>query len=144
MADIVVNNWTGGQADDFKVGQPNSYGFSKNLTPFDDANSITFNPKTVKVSGSTVTNLVLWGADGSPYDTNRYFYDLGGNIYRETSSNVWSNLRTVTGSQGQGLLVFDDYLYYAGGETLGRYGRLSGTPAFADNFLAEGTTNLDL
>ena len=140
---IIQQSWYGGIANDRKVGKESSYQFSKHLNIYDDANVLTPYPKTVKMSGSTVVNLVLWAADGTPYDTNRYFYDLGGNLYRETSLDVWSNLRTVSGSSGQGLIVFDDYLYYAGATTLGRYGRLSGTPAFTDNFLADGTTNLD-
>lgn len=143
MGQITINNWTGGIANDDKVGVPNSYRFSRNLNIFRDANFVTLNPRTVKVSGSTVTDLVLWGIDGSPYNDNRYFYGEQGNIYRETSGGVWSNLRTVAGSNGQGLNVFANYLYYAGATTLGRYGLLSGTPTFVDNFLADGITNLD-
>jgi len=111
---------------------PNSAKFVKNLNPFEDPTYITLSKKPTKMSGSTVTNLVYWMEDGSPYDTNRYFYDLGGKIYCETNADVWSSLRTVSGGAGEGLKVFDDYLYYALGTELGRYGKLSGTPAFND------------
>ena len=140
---ISIKSWTGGIANDVKVGIPNSVRFFRNLDIYQDASYITPSPKTAKVSSTTVTNLPLWGIDASPYNTNRYFYDLGGNIYQCTSSDTFSNLRTVSGSQGQGLGLLDDYLYYAGNITLGRYGRLSGTPAFTDNFLADNTTDLD-
>lgn len=117
--------------------------FIKNLDNLRDPNYLTQTRKTTKVSGETVTNLVLWATDGSPFDTNRYFYDLGGNIYRETSGGTWSNLRTVSSAAGNGFLMFDDYLYYALNAELGRYGKLSGTPAFSDAFLSDGTTDKD-
>ena len=117
-----------------KRDKPGSARFSKNLDPFEDASYITLSRKTTKVSGSTVTSLVHWAVDGSPHDTNRYFYDLAGKIYRETSGGTWSSLRTVSGGAGEGFVIFDNYLYYALGVNLGRYGFLSGTPTFDDNF----------
>ena len=42
-------------------------------------------------------------------------------------------MRTVTGATGEGLKVFDDYIYYMLPTNIGRYGRLSGTPAFNDD-----------
>lgn len=112
--------------------------FIKNLNVFEDPTYATLSKKATKVSGATVTSLAYWMEDGSPYDTNKYFYDLTGKIYRETSAGVWSELRDVssTSSQagaGEGLKVFDDYLYYAHGGELGRYGPLSGTPIFDDH-----------
>lgn len=117
--------------------------FIKNLNIHQDPNHITQNTKTTKISGSTVTGLPLWCDDGTPYDTNVYFYDDDGKIYSLASNDTFSLLRTVTGSAGEGMLIFDDYLYYAAATTLGRYGRLSGTPAFTDDFLTDGSTNVD-
>lgn len=119
------------------------YGFSKNMDMSIDPSYITAKEGFAKVSGSEVTGLVTAMVDGSPYDTNKYFYDLGGKIYRETSAGAWSTLRTVSGGNGSGLEVFDDYMYYTTPTTLGRYGKLSTTPAFNDDFLTDGTTNLD-
>lgn len=140
---ITIKSFEGGISNYDKRGPAGSFRFARNLDIYQDSNYLTPTPKAIKVSSTTVTNLPLWGVDGSPYDTNRYFYDLGGNLYKCTSSDVFSNIRTVSGSQGQGLGILDDYLYYAGSKTLGRYGRLTGTPAFSDNFLADGTTDLD-
>jgi len=56
----------------------------------------------------------------------------GGKIYRETSGGTWSSLQTTSNCAGEGLAIFDDYLYYALDKELGRYGKLSGTPAFDD------------
>lgn len=106
--------------------------FIKNLDPFSSPDYLTLSKVPTKVSGSTVTDLIYWGVDGQPYDSNKYFYSEGGKVYRQTSADVWSSLRTVSGSAGEGMAIFDDYLYYALDVELGRYGRLSGTPAFND------------
>src|SRR3990167_8155360 len=81
----------------------NTAKFVKNMNIFEDPAYITQAKKTTKVSGSTVDGLVHWAEDGSPWDTNRYFYDSGGKIYQETSAGSWSSLRTVSGGAGQGL-----------------------------------------
>jgi len=106
--------------------------FIKNLDPFSSPDFLTLSRAPTKVSGSTVTDLITYATLGAPYDTNKYFYDLSGKIYRETNASVWSSLRTVSGGTGEGLSVFNDYLYYALDVELGRYGKLSGTPAFDD------------
>ena len=141
---LSLNNFTGAISNDYKVGTPNSYLFSRNIDVFQDASYMTPYPRAVKVSGSTVIDQVLWAVDGSPFDTNRYFYGREGNFYSEDAGGVWTNLRTVTDSLGNGLGVLNDYIYYAGDITLGRYGPLSlGSPTFNDNFLADGITDLD-
>lgn len=116
-----------------KRDQPGSARFTKNLDPYSDLDFVTLSRKTTKKSSTTVVNLPLWMEDGSPWATDRYVYDLGGNIYKVTSADAVSLLRTVTGGAGEGLKVFDDYLYYILGTDIGRYGRLSGTPAFDDS-----------
>lgn len=115
-----------------KRDKPGSARFTKNLDPFEDQDFVTLSRATTKKSASTVANLPLWMEDGSPYVTDRFAYDLGGKIYKVTSSDAVSLLRTVTGSTGEGLKIFDDYLYYMLPTEIGRYGRLSGTPAFDD------------
>lgn len=107
---------------------------------YSDPNKVSILPKAVKVSGTTVTGLIKWIAQGTPYDTNKYFYDHNGKIYREASDGSWSVLRTVTNSVGQGLAVVNDYLYYTQNTQIGRYGPLSGTPSFTDNWQT-GLTN---
>ena len=121
----------------------NSARFTKNLNPFEDPSYITLARKATKVSSTTVVTLPTWMEDGSPWATDRYVYDEGGKFYKVTSSDVFSVLRTVSGGAGEGLKVFDDYAYYALAAELGRYGKLSGTPAFNDSFLSDGTTDKD-
>ncbi len=116
--------------------KPGTARFTQNLDPFEDTSFVTLSRKTTKVSASTVVDLPLWMKDGSPWTTDRFSIGNAGKLYKIDSSDVVSVLRTVSGSVGEGLFVFDDYLYYALGTDIGRYGRLSGTPAFDDSLLS--------
>ena len=87
--------------------------FIKNLNPYESVDYLTLSKAPTKVSGSTVTDLILWGVSGEPYTDNKYFLSEGGKLYRETSGGTWSSLRTVSGCSGEGLAIFDDYAYYA-------------------------------
>lgn len=128
-------NFSGGMTTiSGKVGEANSALLVKNLNIHEDPSYVTLSRRSTKVSGSTVTGLVHWAEDGSPWSTNRYFYDSAGKIYQETSAGTWSSLRTVSGGAGEGLVVYDRGLYYALGTEIGRYYPLNGTPAFADSF----------
>ena len=120
----------------------NSAHFTKNLNPFEDPSYITLARLATKVSGTTVDELILWAEDGSPFDTNRYFLGDGGSIFSEDSGGTWADEHD-SGGTGQGLKLFDDYLYYALETELGRYGKLTGTPAFDDAFLSNGTFDAD-
>lgn len=123
-----------GIAPSDKIGPRGSFYFAQNLNIYDEASNFTIMPSTSKVSGTTVTDLIKWIVGGTPYNTNLYFYSDGGKIYRETAAGVWSSLRTVTNSGGQGLEIHNDYLYYTQDSQIGRYGTLSGSPSFTDNW----------
>jgi hypothetical protein len=129
----VIDNY-GGISIAKKIGQEGSFRFGKHLDIHSDPNDLTLLPTTRKVSGSTVTGLIKWIEDGTPHDSNRYFYDDVGKIYREDRSGTWSTLQTTTNSKGQGLAVHGDYLYYTQNDQIGRYGPLSGTPSFDDDW----------
>jgi len=124
----------GGIAESKKVGIEGSFFFGEKMNIFDEPTEFSILPETSKVSGSTVTDLVKWVVSGAPYDTNKYFYGSGGNIYKETSAGVWSKLQTTANAGGQGLEIHDDYLYYTQDTQIGRYGTLSGTPSFTDDW----------
>ena len=140
---LIVREFSGGLGTTSeKKDVASSARFMKNLNPFEDPSYITLARKATRVD-DVVVALPTWAEDGSPYSTSRYFYDEGGNIYQETSGGDWSNLRPVSGSSGEGFKVFDDFLYYALDAELGRYGKLTGTPAFNDAFLSDGTNDAD-
>lgn len=103
-------------------------------------------PHGVSEPFTALTGYGKWIVTGSPYDTNKYIITSDAKIYSlDTTDVTLSLLRTITDFDptGQGLAVFDDYLYYATATTIGRYGKLSGTPAFNDDVFTDGTTNLD-
>jgi hypothetical protein len=133
---LVLNDFTGaigtlGEKRDVQ----GSARFLKGLNPFEDVSYVVNSKQPAKVSSTTVVNLPHWMEDGSPWTTTRYVYDEGGNIYSVSTSDLFTNIRTVSGSTGEGLKVFQNYLYYAGGITFGRYGKLDGSPTFSDDFL---------
>lgn len=140
---LSVSSFHGGISPDEKIGLPFSARLTKHLDVHADGNSVKLFPKLTKVSDADVDSLVLWMADGSPYSTDRYAYAQNGDIYKETSGGTWSLLRAVSNASGNGFAILDDYLYYSLDAELGRYGKLSGTPAFDDSFLTDGTTNVD-
>lgn len=140
-------DFSGGISPDSKRGLPGSCRFSQNLNIYEDSSYVSLSPTPIKNSGEIVAALVKWMADGTPYDSYRYAYDDVGNIYK-INGDTWSVDRSGAaignGAAGQGLIVFDNYLYYPTATTLGRKGLLSGTPSFSDDFLSNGTDNLDI
>jgi len=147
MQTIVENSFVGGITNYQKSGIEHSARFIKNLNIHEDPNYITQHPKTAKISGTTIVDLIKWIQYTLPFENSFYYYDQSGNIYKQDSSNVFtvdrSGATIANGAAGQGLLSFDDYLYYTTSTTIGRKGKLSGTPTYADDFLSDGVTNLD-
>jgi hypothetical protein len=134
---ITLQLFEGGLTPQEKRGIAGSARFIKNLNPHEDDSYLIPSVKAAKVSGSTVTGLVKWAVDGSPWNDNRYFYDSDGNIYKETSEGVWSVQRSGAtigdSAAGQGLTVFDNALFYATSTKIGRLNFRSN--AHADSFL---------
>lgn len=132
---ISQNNFSGGISDiSSKSGINNSASFLQNIDVFDDPNHLINAEDSTKISSTTVTDLVRWIVDASPWNTNRYAVDESGDLYSIDNSNTVTNLQTTSGCSGEGLAVRDNYLYYAQATDLGRYGPLDGTPAFVDSY----------
>lgn len=124
----------GGIAPSNKLGVRGSFAFGKNLNIFDEPSQMTIMPKATKVSGNNVTGLVKWIVSGAPHDTNMYFYDENGVVYKETSGGTWSVLHTVPSSHGQGMAVFQNYLYCVADSDISRYGPLDSSPTWTDSW----------
>jgi len=117
---------------------PDSVAFIRQIDYRTNPRRWTILPKTVKESGTQITDLPLWGDRVS---TDTYLYGDTGNFYKRTSAGSVTLLRSVAGSHGNGLKYFgeDNFMYYARDNTFGRYGRMDATPSFVDDFLtAEG------
>lgn len=119
-----------------EVTEADTFLFAKSLNYRHDPNALTLLPGAVKESGSVVTDLIKWG-ETIPTLTKYFFYGNVGNLYQRTNTPTWSLIHQVASSHGNGLGYFtgDDYLYYTGDMALGRYGPVSGTPQYSDNFL---------
>jgi len=145
---LVINDFSGNIATlSKKKDIPFSARFVKGLNPFEDPSELVPFAKPTNISGEICTSLPKWGVDASPWSTDRYFTDEEGNILKLTSGGTFTEDRSggtiANGCAGQGLLVFNDYLHYATSTTIGRLGKLSGTPSYNDDFLTDGTLNLD-
>lgn len=145
---IQVNRYQGISYSE-KEGPRSSYLFGRSVDYRTDPTKLTILPRTVKESGSVVTDLPKW-ADRQGDDV--YVYGDTGNIYKRDSSNSWSLEHTAADSNGNGLKYFgeDSWLYYSQDTTIGRHGPFWGTTNYTDDFLgAEGgvptnTASLDL
>lgn len=132
-----------------KEGLKSSYLWARSVDYRTDPTKLRILPKTAKVSGTVVSDLIL---DADRQGTDLYLYGDTGKIYLRDSAEAWSVLRTVSGSTGNGMKYFgeDSFLYYTSDKAIGRYGPFGGTKSFVDDFLgAEGgvplnTHSLDL
>lgn len=127
--------FVGGISDFRREGIADSYAFGQSVDYRTDPQNLSILPRTIKESGSVVTDLPYWAEQVSSGIT--YLYGSTGNIYARTSAGSYSNIHMVPNSHGNGLSWFaeDDYLYYTGDGTIGRYGPLSNSPQFYDDFL---------
>lgn len=131
------SNFSGGIADYTRENRiPDSFAFARSIDYRTDPTNLTLLPKTIKESGSIVTDLPKWATTYTP-DEITYIYGDTGNIYQRNSNHSYSFLRTVANSHGNGMDYFqeDDYLYYTSDKLVGRYGPLSSSsPTFVDDY----------
>jgi hypothetical protein len=129
------SNFVGGIADYDKSGPLNTFAFGRAVDVRSNSRKVSLLPKTTKESGNTIVDLPKWGVR---VGDDAYFYGDSGHLYKRTLAPSYSDLRTVASSHGNGLEYFgeDGYLYYTSDKGLGRYGQLSGTPSFTDDFIA--------
>lgn len=142
----------GGIADFTKESPiPDAYAFGRSIDVRSNPRQITILPRTIKESGTVVTDLLKWG---ETYNSNltTYMYGNVGNLYSRTSAGSYTFLRQVAASHGNGMVYSaeDDFLYYSSDKVIGRYGPLGGTATFVDDFFGSlggvplNTNSLDL
>lgn len=132
-----INKFYGGLSTGTKRGVDGSFTLGQGLDFKTDPDLLQANLTMSKDSSTNVTGLIKWFAQSG---TTIYAYADDGKIHSNASS--WASLRTVSNSSGQGMAVFNDYLYYAQNSQLGRYGVLSGSPSFTDNYQTLDTDTL--
>jgi len=131
------NDFTGGIAEGSRSGIKNSFQDGNNLDYRTDPDVLTLNKALTKDSGSTVTDLVKWMVE---YKGQVIGYGNTGKIYKRATDGTWSNPKTVSGSTGQGIEVFNDEIWYADSDGIGKTSGLSGgSPTFSDDYFVTPT-----
>lgn len=133
MKYLLIEDWSGGLSEGEMKGGIGSFRFGQGLDYQSNPDAITAEFALVKDSGSTVADLVKH-FDFSPLQNDLYCIGDVGKIYLKDNLTTWSLLQTTSNCTGQGLAVFNDYLYYMQNTQLGRYGSLAGSPSFTDNY----------
>ncbi|MEW6606071.1 MAG: hypothetical protein AB1414_01285 [bacterium] len=145
MADfrIHIDDFTGGISSDEEKGFPGAFIFAQNCNIHNRKGLLQSNPKTTAMteaeSPNNINGPVYWIKAAS----NSKVYATGGvtegiRIYEMdpyVATPTWTLVHTDAnaGTYG-GLIEYKDYLYWAGNATAGRYGPLSGTPAWTDSW----------
>lgn len=128
------------------------YAFGRSVDVRSNPNHVTLLPKTIKESGTVVTDLIKW-AKTVPSLLETYMYGNTGNIYKRTSAGSYSFLHQVPESHGNGMSYFgeDNFIYYTSDKVIGRYGPLgSSSIKFTDDYFGSqggvplNTNSLDL
>lgn len=91
-----------------------------------------------KLSGSVISNPPMWITD-NPKDSVVYVYDANGSTYSMSGASpvtttALSDGGTMTGGAGNGAAYYDNYIYFAKGTDIARYGPLNGVAEFVSDF----------
>lgn len=116
MSNIIVDKWYGGWSLGSKSGPEGSCVFSRGLNYKDDPDYITANKALEKQSGTVVADSVKWITN---YNAMIYAIGDAGKIYKNTAG-TWTLLQTTANCKGQGLAVYNDYMYYRQNTQIGR------------------------
>ena len=121
-------------------GLNSSWRFGYGVNIHDEPSKFSALPKSLNVlSGAYGAGIVLqdelrWIRDGYPWINNVFAYGSTGRVYQEDAAGNWTYIHTVPNSVGNGMEVFNDYLYCVGDTTISRYGPLDGTPTWSDSW----------
>lgn len=121
----VTDRFFGGLSESPKEGAKGSFNYGENLDLTTDLSSLGVNIKTTKDSSTTVTDLPKW-IEHDAVNDKTYAYGDDGKFYVE-SSGTWSALTAATTAAGQGMKIWNDYVYLRKTSAVARYGPLSGS-----------------
>jgi len=141
MADLQfsqINSWTGG-IDDTNL-KPGGQYFSVGLDVHALPNYLTVSDSLARsISNTTVgtfTEAAYWFEE---VDGDMFAIDSGGDIWKKDAGTGWVVDATwphadAQAGAGQGLIEFDDELFWAANTTVGRVTTPGGVPGFTDNW----------
>ncbi|MGV8142968.1 MAG: hypothetical protein ACP5NS_05045 [Candidatus Pacearchaeota archaeon] len=129
---FLQDKFYGGIAEGSKVGYEGAFQNGIGIDYQTDPDTITALPKLIKDSSTTVTDLVKWIL---AYGDVNYMYGDVGKIYKRANDGAYTNVKTVSNSVGQGLEIFNDELWYANQDSIGKTtGLAGGSPTFGDDY----------
>src|SRR3990172_13275042 len=100
-----------GIADYEAEGTEDSFSFARSIDHRTDPTSFKLLPKTIKESGTVVTDLIKWAETVSG---TSYMIGDSGSFYSRTSAGSYTKLRTIADNSGNGLFFFGGggYVFY--------------------------------
>lgn len=131
MPIFIQKDYTGGIAEGSKRGYKGSVQDAIAIDYRSDPDKLKVLPRLVKISGTTVTGLPKWGKE---FNSLKFVYDSDGKLYSINNSDTVTLLRTVSGSSGQGMEIFNDELWYASATKIGKVVDPTGTPSYNDDY----------
>src|SRR3990167_6372149 len=128
---FLIDQYFGGQSEASKRGVKGSFLYGDRLDPRSDLDSLTIGIKTTKQSGSVIDDLPKW-IEHDAVNDDTYAYGDDGNFYSE-SSGTWTALTTPSTAAGQGMRIWNDYVYLRKTSAVATYGPLSGSPSLTQS-----------
>lgn len=129
---FLVNMFYGGISEASKAGLKGAYGYGDNLDFKSDLDALTIQIKTTKDSSTTITAFPKW-IEKDPVTGKTFAYDEAGGFYVK-SAGTWSALTAATTSHGQGMKIWNDYVYLRKDSAIARYGPLSSSPGMTQSW----------
>jgi len=128
----VVDRFYGGTTEAEKEGARGSFLYGENLNFSTDLTGLSVSIKTTKDSSAVVTDLPKW-IEHDAVNDKTYAYGNDGNFYVE-SAGSWSALTAASTAAGQGMRIWNDYVYLRKTSTIARYGPLSSSPTLTQSW----------
>ena len=128
----VTDRFYGGMSEAPKEGPRGAFLYGDRLDISTDLTGMTAGIKTTKDSGTVVTDLPKW-IEHDAVNDKTYAYGDDGNFYVESAAS-WSALTAATTAAGQGMRIWNDYVYLRKTSALARYGPLSGSPTLTQSW----------
>lgn len=122
---LVLEKWQVGIGASPHVG----FGDMRNLDISSRPGVIKINNPLLKKSSTTVVALITWFVRNPRNSDECFGLDTSGNVYRSADAGVSWSLLWASGSNGQGLTIWNDYLFVAKDSSISIRGPLSGSPS---------------
>ena len=130
----------GGISDGSKTGYDGGYADGIGIDFVSDRDKLTGLHALKKDSGTTVVDLPKWIRE---YQGLYYFYGDAGHLYQRNAAGTWADKKTVSSSHGNGMEIFNDFLWYASDAGIGKGTTPSGAITFEDDYFKSLTQEQD-